>query len=129
MNKEEKEPIPRYGTVNFEKRKYPRFNIDLPIEYNRSDSFVNVGKATNASEGGLLLYLPEPMEMGQYFKMKLFFSEGSELNIIEMLVQVVWKEIQLREGREDYRTGVKFVFISPQDLEKLKTFISKLSGR
>jgi len=129
MNKEEKELIPRYGTVNFEKRKYPRFNIDLPIEYSRSDSIINVGKVANASEGGLLLYLPEPMEMGQYFKMKLFFSEGSEMNIIEMLVQVVWKEIQLREGRGDYRTGVKFVYISPQDLEKLKYFISKLSGR
>lgn len=50
------------------------------------------------------------------------------MNIIEMLVQVVWKEIRLREGGEDYRTGVKFVYISPQYLEKLKNFIGKLSG-
>jgi c-di-GMP-binding flagellar brake protein YcgR len=129
MEEEIKETKYRYGTVNFERRKYPRCNIDLPIEYNRSDSFINVGKATNASEGGLLLSLSEPLEMGQHLKVKLFFSEGSELSIIEILVQVVWKEIQLREGGGDYRTGVRFVYISPQDLEKLKNFINKLSGR
>jgi c-di-GMP-binding flagellar brake protein YcgR len=129
MEEEIKETKYRYGTVNFEKRMYPRFNIDLPIEYSRSDSIINVGKVANASEGGLLLYLPEPMEIGQQFKGKLFFSEGSEMNVIEMVVQVVWKDIQLREGGGDYRTGVKFVYISPQSLEKLKNFISKLSGR
>lgn len=128
MEEEIKETKYRYGTVNFERRKYPRFNIDLPIEYSRSDSLFNVGRAANASEGGLLLSLPEPMEMGQHLKVEVFFSEGSELNIIEMLVQVVWKEIQLREGGEDYRTGVKFVYISPQYFEKLKNFIGKLSG-
>lgn len=129
MEEEIKETKYRYGIVNFERRKYPRFNIDLPIEYSRSDSIINVGKIVNASEGGLLLYLPEPMEMGQYLKVKLFFSEGSEMSVIEGLGQVVWKEIQLREGGGDYRTGVKFVDIPPQSLEKLKNFINKLSGR
>lgn len=129
MEEEIKETKYRYGTVNFERRKYPRFNIDLPIEYSRSDLLINVGKAANASEEGLLLSLPEPMEIGQYLKVKLFFSGGSEMNIIEMLVQVVWQEIQLREGEGDYRMGVKFVYISPEYLEKLKNFISKLSGR
>lgn len=94
MEEEIKETKYRYGTVNFEKRMYPQFNIDLPIEYSRSDSLINVGKAANVSEKGSLLCLPETMEMGQHLKVKLFFSEGSEINIIEMLVQVVWKEIQ-----------------------------------
>jgi hypothetical protein len=71
MGEEIKEAKYRYGTGNFEKRKYPRFNIDLPIEYSRSDSSINVGKAANASEGAAF-YLPEPMEMGQHLKVKLF---------------------------------------------------------
>ena len=77
----------RYGTVNFEKRKHPRFNIDLPVEYYEIDSATHRdGQAINASEGGLLLYLPEQMEIGQYLRLKLFFTSGSELNTIEMLV-------------------------------------------
>jgi hypothetical protein len=66
VTKEEKETKPRYGAVNFERRKYPRFNVDLPIEYYRIDSSIGqTGKALNISEGGLLIYFPEQMEIGQ----------------------------------------------------------------
>jgi hypothetical protein len=128
MENEEKETKPRYGIVNFEKRKHPRFNVDLPIEYSPSGLFFRHGNAANASEGGLLLYLSEPMEIGQNLMVKLFLSEGSKLNTIETLVQVVWKDILSGEGREDYRTGVKFAYITPEDFEKLKNFLRSLSG-
>jgi hypothetical protein len=49
------------------------------------------------------------MEIGQNLIVKLFLSEGSELNTIETLVQVVWKDILSGEGREDYRAGVKLL--------------------
>ena len=128
MKKEEKGTKPRYGTVNFEKRRHPRFNVDLPIEYQRSDSAVNHGEALNASEGGLLVYLPEKMEVGQHLSLKLFFSSGFEFNTIETMVRVVWMDFHLGEDREDYRAGVKFVDISPEDMEKLRIFLRSLSG-
>ena len=63
MEKEERETKAHYGTVNFEKRKHPRFSVDLPVEYGRADvSGKQGGHATNASEGGLLLSLPEQIE-------------------------------------------------------------------
>jgi c-di-GMP-binding flagellar brake protein YcgR len=127
MKEQEKETKPRYGTANFERRKYPRFKVDLPIEYLRSDSLVQHGRAANASEGGLLIYFPEPMEIGQHLKVKLFFSFGSELNIIETLVQVVWTDIHGGERWGDCRTGVRFVDITPEDFEKLKNFLRSLS--
>jgi c-di-GMP-binding flagellar brake protein YcgR len=128
VKKEEKGTKPRYGTVNFEKRRHPRFNVDLPIEYVRSDLAVNHGEALNASEGGLLVYLPEKMEVGQHLSLKLFFSSGFEFNTIETLVRVVWMDFHLGEDREDYRAGVKFVDISPGDMEKLRIFLRSLSG-
>ena len=70
---EEKETKLRYGTVNFEKRKHPRFSIDLPVEYSRTDLFVKHGRAINASEGGLLLYLPEQVEIWSTFEIETFF--------------------------------------------------------
>ena len=128
MRKEEKETKTRYGTVNFEKRKHPRFSVDLPVEYSQSDLFVDHGHAINASEGGLLLYLPEQMEIGNPLRLKLFFTMGSELNTIETVVEVVWVDMHLRKDWGDYRTGVRFVEISTEDMGKLKNFLRSLSG-
>jgi len=124
------EPIKhRYGTFNFERRKHPRFNIDLPVEYYQIDSTSHHnGRAMNASEGGLLLYLPEQMETGQYLRLKLFFSSGSELNAAEMLVKVAWVEFHLEKDLGDYRTGVRFIDISPEDMSRLKNFLRSLLG-
>lgn len=128
MREEEKKNRPRYGTVNFEKRKHPRFDVDLPIEYVRTGLVANRGEALNASEGGLLVYFPEEMEVGQHLSLKLFFSSGSELTTIETLVQVVWTDIHLGQDRQDYRAGLKFADISPGDLEILRNFLRSLSG-
>jgi len=128
MKKEEEETKPRYGIVNFEKRKHPRFNVDLPVEYARSDLDASRGEALNVSEGGLLVYFSERMEVGQHLSMKLFFSSGVEFNAIETLVKVVWVDVHLGEDWGDYRAGVTFVDISPGDLEKLRIFLRGLSG-
>jgi len=127
MKNEEKETKPRYGIVNFEKRKHPRFNVDLPIEYSQTGLFVKHSRTFNASEGGLLLYLQEKMEIGKHLLLKLFFPSGPEMNTIKTLVQVVWMDVHLGEGWGDYRTGVKFVDISPEDLDTLKKFLRSLS--
>jgi hypothetical protein len=126
MNTEEKQTKPRYGTVNFEKRRHPRFNVDLPIEYFRTDSFVQHGRAVNVSEGGLLIYLPEPMKIGQRLRMKIFFPLGSEIISIEAVTEVVWLDIHLGEGWGDYRTGIAFIDLSLENLNKLKDFLRSL---
>jgi len=114
MEKEKEQTESHIGIVNLERRKYPRFTVNLPIEYHRLDSSTRyTGRVLNASEGGLLLYLPEEMEMGQDLKIKLFFTSGVELNTVELLAQVVWTDIHLGKGWGDYRTGVS-LSISPQ---------------
>lgn len=128
MEKEEKESKPRIGIVSFERRKYPRFNIDLPIEYYRIDSPIgNAGRARNISEGGLLIYFPERLEIGQHLKLKLFFTSGSDLHSMEVLGEVVWVDIHLGEGWGDYKSGVKFIDTSQEDMTKLKDFLKRLS--
>jgi len=124
---EEKGTKSRYGTVNFEKRKHPRFSVDLPVEYSRADVSEG-GRAENASEGGLLLYLPERIERGNQLRLKLFFTMGSELTAIETLVEVAWLDIHVEKGWGEYRTGVRFVEISTEDMGKVKTFLKSLSG-
>ena len=129
MKNGEKETKPQTGVVSFERRKYPRFNVDLPIEYYRIDSSVShAGRGLNISEGGLLIYFPEKMDLSQYLNLKLFFPLGSELSTIEVLAEVAWTEIHLGESWGDYRCGVRFIDISPEDMTKFKKFLSSLSG-
>ena len=128
MRKEEKGTKPRYGTVNFEKRRHPRFSVDLPVEYGRADVSGKQGNATNASEGGLLLCLPEQIEIGNDLTLKIFFTVGSDLHTVGALVEVVWTDIHLGEDWGDYRTGVRFVEISTEDMTKLKKFLRNLSS-
>ena len=116
----------RYGTVIFERRKHPRFSIDFPVEYWHIDNPGNhQGRAANVSEGGLLLYIAEEIEIGQILKVKLFFDSGPELKRVEAKVQAVWKEFRMEKER-DYRLGVKFVDISPEALQELRNLIISL---
>ncbi len=112
--------------IDFENRKYPRFDIHLPIEYYQTKSSVtHIG---NISEGGLLVYFPQEIDVTQYLRLKLFFSLDSELNTIKALAEVVWTDRHSTEDREHYPYGVRFIDISPEDGIKLKNFLGSLSS-
>lgn len=124
---EKQETKSHVGVVNLERRRNPRFSIDLPIEYHLiPPTFRDTGRVLNASEGGLLVYLPQEVTMGQHLRVKLFFALGSHLNSIEVVAEVVWIDIHLGIGWGDYRCGVKFIDISSDDLSKLKNFLKSL---
>ena len=125
---EKQETKSHVGVANLERRRHPRFSIDLPIEYHLvPSSLSHTGRALNASEGGLLVYLSQQIEIGQHLKIKLFFASGSHLNSIEILTEVVWVDIHLGKDWGDYRCGVKFMEISQEDLNRLKIFLRSLS--
>jgi hypothetical protein len=113
-----------------EKRKHPRFSIDMPVKYARARFFKSgkYGRAVNASEGGLLVYLPEETEIGQNLALQLFLYSPSGLNILETSVRVIWKGIHVRKDMGwEYRTGVSFTDISPEDMSKFKNFFISFS--
>lgn len=124
---EEKKVKTRFGLANFERRRHPRFSVDLPIEYHPVNASTgHPGRVGNVSEGGLMAYLAEKPELGQYLQVKLFFPSGSDLQCVEMLTEVAWVDIHLGENG-DYRSGLRFVDISPEDLNKLSSFLFNLS--
>jgi c-di-GMP-binding flagellar brake protein YcgR len=127
MSEKGKESKPQYGIVNFERRRSPRFSVDLPIEYSRVDfSRKNNGRTGNASDGGLMLFLGEPVEVGVDLRIKVFFPSEPKLDSIEVQAQVVWTEMAF--GKEkDHRCGVRFMDIASEDLSKLKNFLDHLS--
>src|SRR5512136_2504256 len=121
------------ASVTSDKRKHPRFNVDLPIKYGRTNLLFKYARAVNASQGGLLLRLPEEMEVGQHLSLKLFFpsqSELAELNTIKASVRVVWTDLHMRKDWSwDYQTGVRFVDVCTEDTTVLKNFLGSLGQK
>ncbi len=127
MANEEDESSSRSGFANFKTRRHPRFPINLPIKYWRSENpESHFSHTVEVSEGGFRVYLPEPIESGQILRLNLFYSSSpEELTKIEPLVQVVWGDN--RAGKDGYyRTGVKILDISSGDLDKLRSFLNTL---
>jgi hypothetical protein len=125
------------ASVPSEKRKYQRFNVDLPIKYGRTNLLFKNARAVNASQGGLLLRLPEEIGIGQHLDLKLFFPSHSELNTlkaelnaIKASVRVVWMDLHMRKDWSwDYQTGVRFVEICTEDMTVLKNFLIDLGQK
>jgi hypothetical protein len=111
-----------------EKRKHPRFLLNLPIEYyHLDDSPISYSShSINASGGGLLICLHERLKAGQHLNLKIFYYSGSNLLTIETTVQVMWvDELAGKEG--EWPHGVKFVSITQQDLQQFKRFLDSLA--
>jgi c-di-GMP-binding flagellar brake protein YcgR len=99
--------------------------LNLPVEYYPAKSkTLRKGHAENASQGGLIVYLRKHFKVGDLLKLRLFFSSGRALNTVETVSQVVWTE-KLEDA--EYRCGMKFVDISIEDMDKLSSFLKKLS--
>ena len=117
----ETKPISETGR---ERRKYARFNVYWPIQYNQIGSPISHdGRVTNLSEGGMLFLSPGQMEIGQQLKSKLSFISGSQINTIQMQAVVVWRDIYPNEAWGDYRCGAKFLDISTRDRTELNNLL------
>jgi hypothetical protein len=123
LETEEKETKPLSETGR-ERRRYPRFNVYWPIQYNQIGSPISHdGRVTNLSEGGMLFLSPGQIEIGQQLKSKLSFISGSQINTIQMQAVVVWRDIYPNEAWGDYRCGAKFLDISTRDRTELNNLL------
>jgi len=125
---EEKKTRPHSGIVDFQRRRYPRFDVDLPLEYNEvNSSITRHARALNLSEGGMLIHSADQLEIGRQMKSKLSFPLGSEMNTVEMQGEVVWAKTSLNGVWRDYRSGVRFLGALPKDKAKLSHLLISLS--
>jgi len=117
----------KMGVLAIEKRKYPRFSVELPLDYSRVNGKETYGgMVANASEGGLLVYLPERIEIGSLLKIEIFYVGGLELNTIKAVVKVVWADLAARESWGEHRYGLQFESIDEKDFNRLTTLIKEV---
>jgi hypothetical protein len=104
-----------------EKRKHPRFYLNLPLEFRVTNApHVRGAMIVNASETGLLIQSPNDAPAGTKLNIAVLFSKGFELANFEVLAEVVWTKTHLHEGKRGYELGLKFIQISEEDRQKLK---------
>jgi c-di-GMP-binding flagellar brake protein YcgR len=117
----------KMGVLAIEKRKYPRFSVELPLNYSRLDGIQTLGgMVANASEGGLLVYLPERVEMGALLKIEIFYVRGLELDTIKAVAKVVWCDLAARESWGEHRYGLQFQSIDEKDFSRLTTLLKEV---
>jgi hypothetical protein len=117
----DKPAIPQYI---FERRRHPRFMVQLPVEYSRAGaSRFRPGYTIDFSEDGFMIAVSEQMETGEDLEMKLYFASTSGLVTIAAVVKVIWADTDAKEAGY-YRFGVRYADISTADKETLKAFLS-----
>jgi len=119
----------KMGVLSIEKRKYPRFSVELPLNYSRAESKDTLGgMVANASEGGLLVYLPERIEIGGLLKIEIFYVRGLELDTIRAVAKVVWCDLAARESWGEHRYGLQFEYIDEKDFSRLSTLLKEVGN-
>jgi c-di-GMP-binding flagellar brake protein YcgR len=115
------------GIFAVERRKHPRIRVELPLDYSIADKEeTHGGIVANASEGGLLVYLPEAIEIGTVLKIEMLFVKGLELNMIKAIAKVVWFDLAARKAWGEYRYGLEFQSFQEGDLPKLITLLKEV---
>jgi hypothetical protein len=110
-----------------ERRKHPRFRLELPLDYSIESIECYGGVAVNASKEGLLVYLPEPILVGTLLNIEILFVEGSELNSIKARARVIWSDLAHKEIWGEYRYGLKFKSFQEGGLTKLRRLLKETS--
>jgi hypothetical protein len=111
-----------------ERRKSSRRYFKLPISYSRKDSRDSYGGIVgNASEGGILVHLPEKLDTGEELKIEILFAKGWELKTVRGIAKVIWSDLAVRKGGKIHRYGLRFQLFNKKNLQKLRILLKKAS--
>jgi hypothetical protein len=110
-----------------EKRKYPRVDMDLPVDYwVKRESCAHGGIVVDASETGFLVYSVQDIPIGTKLKIAVLFPREYDLANFEVAAEIIRKKVA-EKGKEGYQYGIKFTKILKEDYGKLRElFITKL---
>jgi hypothetical protein len=103
-----------------EKRKDPRFLMDLPLEYREvDDPHGRGGMVVNGSEGGFLIESVKDMPIGARLNIAVLFPKWFELAEFKLIAEIVWKEPLWKEEWIGYQYGLRISQIIKEDFSKL----------
>ena len=115
------------GIFIIEKRRDPRYKVELPIDYSPINEKENYrGTISNANEGGIQVYLPERLEIGGLFRIKIFFPMDTSLSSIQAIAKVVWVDSAVQKTAGEYRYGLQLQSFLKGDLNKFRKLLKEV---
>jgi len=116
-------PRSEKGIFIAERRKYPRFSVELPLDYSIENEEHYGGVAANASRGGLVAYFPVAITVGTSLSIEIIFANGFELSSVKARAKVVWSHWVPKVIWGEYEYGLEFEKLHGKDVQKLKTLL------
>lgn len=114
----------RKERLAMEKRKHPRLFVELPLDYARKGKKTDFGGIVkNASEGGILVYLPEKIDVGELLKVEIYFAKGLELQTVQGVAKIVWADLAAKETWKEHRYGLEFHSMPKGTIQKLRNLL------
>jgi c-di-GMP-binding flagellar brake protein YcgR len=109
-----------------EKRKHLRLSLRLPMEYSFPESsHLRLAYMVDICEGGLLMYAPENLDIGQNLSFKFYYDSAAGLDYIQTPGEVIRVDRLGISGKE-YRCAVRFSDLPADFLKKLRKFLKSL---
>ena len=112
-----------------ERRRYPRFPVDLPVDYTLvTNGISSAGSVSNASEGGLMVLLNEKVDIGSQMVVFVPFVLDAEAIGLKATCKVVWRDFGAIAGESRYKYGLEFTEIREEDAFKLRRLGGQVLG-
>ena len=89
------------GYSRHDKRKYPRFCMDWPLDYRMTDGpQAYGGLVMDGSEVGLRIHSIKNLPIGTRLKIAVMFPKGFQMTNFDVLAEIVWKDLYYEEERK-----------------------------
>ena len=109
-----------YNLERFEeRRKHPRFPIELSLEFEDKDGLPHGAVVCNVSEGGLLIHSVRDMPVGRELKLRVFFAEEYKFDEFHATARIAWKGYHSDIDWEGYKYALEIVEISVENRQNL----------
>lgn len=119
----------KMGVLAIDKRKHPRYSVELPLSYSRVDQKELFGGiVANASGGGILVYLPERMEIGAVLRIEIFYLKDLALEAITVVAKVVWTDLATKGSLGEHRYGLEFQYVEERNYNQLLTLLEEVGN-
>lgn len=92
-----------------ERRRYPRFQIELPLEFKGPDGLLRGAVVRDISQGGLLICSIHDMPAGKELKVGVFFVDEHELDQLNGTARIIRKDRHSETDWEGYKYALEFV--------------------
>jgi hypothetical protein len=119
--------LPSLKTHLSERRRFPRFGCEFPIDCITRETETHVGIAANISQEGILICLHDRITVGTPLRVQLVFAQGFKLKAINANAIVVWTDIVQHAFWGRYRYGLRLIKMTEGVFSDFKRLLGHLA--